>query len=116
MATDTKNYPDIIKGINAGIAGLKKQIPDTLSGFGGLSKAAHAEGALDHKTKELLALAISVAIRCDGCIGFHTKKLRELGATDAEVAETLGVAVSMGGGPALMYAGDAWTSWQQFGG
>ncbi|MDP3615359.1 MAG: carboxymuconolactone decarboxylase family protein, partial [Rubrivivax sp.] len=59
------------------------------------------------KTKELIALALSVAVRCDPCIGFHTQALVKLGASRQEVDETLGVAIYMGGGPSLMYAASA---------
>ena len=113
MSASHKNYPELLKGINAGIVGLRGEIPDSLKAFGGLAKSATDDGALDKKTKELMALAIGVALRCDGCIGFHAKALVELGATDAEIAETLGMTVYLGGGPALMYAADAWTAWQQ---
>ena len=114
MASDHKDYPALIKGINAGIGGLQGRMADTMKGFGAMAKAAGADGAVDAKTKELIALAIGVATKCDGCIGFHTKKLADLGATDEEVAETLAMCVYMGGGPSLMYAADAWTAWEQF--
>ena len=79
-----------------------------------LAQAATRDGALDKKTKELIALAIGVAARCDGCIGFHTEALVKLGATRQEVEETLGMAVYMGGGPSLMYAADAISAYEQF--
>lgn len=56
------------------------------------------------KTKELIALAISVAVRCDACITFHAKAAVKAGATDAEIAESMGIAVYMGAGPSVMYA------------
>src|SRR5271169_4665797 len=70
--------------------------------------------ALERKTKELIALAIGIATRCDGCIGFHTEALVRLSATRQEVEETLGMAVYMGGGPSLMYAADAISAYEQF--
>ncbi|MCY1465940.1 alkylhydroperoxidase AhpD family core domain protein [compost metagenome] len=73
-----------------------------------------AGGALDPKTKELIALAVGVAARCDGCIGFHTKALARLGATTGEVHEALGVAIYMGGGPTAMYAANAVAAFQEF--
>jgi len=78
-----------------------------MKGFGEMGKAAMADGALDAKAKELIALAIGVASHCAGCIGFHAKALARLGASEAEVHEALGVAVYMGGGPLAMYASDA---------
>ena len=79
-----------------------------------MAQAATRDGVLDKKTKELIALAIGVSTRCDGCIGFHAKALVELGASKAEVEETLGMAIYMGGGPSLMYAADAMLAYEQF--
>ena len=85
-----------------------------MQGFSAMAKGATADGVLDKKTKELIALAIGVSTRCDGCIGFHTKALVELGATQQEVEETLAMAIYMGGGPSLMYAADAMQAFEQF--
>ncbi|NQY44054.1 MAG: carboxymuconolactone decarboxylase family protein [Legionellales bacterium] len=86
---------------------LHSEIPEIMNSFTSLSQAAKKEGALDKKTKELIALSLGVAARCDGCIGFHTQALYELGATKKEIVEALGMAIYMGGGPSLMYAADA---------
>jgi AhpD family alkylhydroperoxidase len=110
----TKEYSAITADITAYVKQLKAVIPDTLTGFYAMSGAATRDGALDKKTKEFIALAIGVSTRCDGCIGFHTKALRDLGATREEVAEVLGMAIYMGGGPSLMYAADAMRSFDQF--
>ena len=112
----TKNYQDITQDISAYTGELRKAVPDTMNGFYAMAKAATAPGVLDEKTKELIALAIGVSTRCDGCIGFHAKALVRLQATRAEVAETLGMAVYMGGGPSLMYAADALRAYDQFSG
>ena len=112
----TQNYPDLTKGIATQIGALRKGIPDTMKGFGDMAKHAEAEGALDGKTKELISMGIAIALRCDGCIGFHTKALLRLGATRQEFQEMLGVAIYMGGGPSLMYAAQAMDAWDQFGG
>lgn len=112
----SKNYLDITKQISSGIRHLRKDIPDVMAGFSAMAQAAGKDGALDKKTKELVALGIAISTRCDGCIGFHTEALVKLGCTRAEFEETLGMAVYMGGGPSLMYAGDAMTAWEQFGG
>ena len=108
------NYPELTKRISADLRTLRKGIPDTMQAFSALAQAATRDGALDKKTKELIALAIGVAARCDGCIGFHTEALVRLGATHQEVEETLGMAVYMGGGPSLMYAADAISAYEQF--
>lgn len=82
--------------------------------FSALARAATAEGALDVKTKELIALAIGIATRCDGCIAFHAKAAAKHGATREEILETLGMSVYMGGGPSFMYAGQALEAFEQF--
>ena len=79
-----------------------------------MARAAMAAGALDEKTKELIAMAIGVAARCDGCLGFHAKALVRLGATPEEFQEMLGIAVYMGGGPSLMYAAHALEAFEEF--
>ncbi|MCM2343083.1 MAG: carboxymuconolactone decarboxylase family protein [Alphaproteobacteria bacterium] len=112
----TKDYQQITQDISAYTAELRKAVPDTMNGFYALAKAATAPGVLDEKTKELIALAIGVSTRCDGCIGFHAKALVKLQATREELAEILGMAVYMGGGPSLMYAADALRAYDQFSG
>jgi AhpD family alkylhydroperoxidase len=109
-----KNYSEICRQISGNLRKLRKDIPDTMQAFSALAQAATRDGALDRKTKELIALAIGVATRCDGCIGFHTEALVKLGATRQEFEEILGMAVYMGGGPSLMYAADAIGAYEQF--
>lgn len=110
----TKNYQEITQDISAYTGALRKAVPETMDGFYAMAKAATKSGAVDEKTKELIALAIGVSTRCDGCIGFHAKALVRLGATREEIAETLGMCVYMGGGPSLMYAADALRAFDQF--
>ena len=109
-----KDYSEFTKRISGDLRKLRKDIPDTMQAFSALAQAATRDGALDRKTKELIALALGVAARCDGCIGFHTETLVKLGATRQEVEETLGMAIYMGGGPSLMYAADAISAFEQF--
>ena len=109
-----KNYIDITKRISGDLQKLRQDIPETMRAFSALAQAAGRDGALDKKTKELIALAIGIATRCDGCIGFHMEALVRLGATRQEVEETLGMAVYMGGGPSLMYAADAISAFEEF--
>ncbi len=111
----TKDYKGVITDISAYSAELRKLIPDTMAGFGAMAKAATQTQAVDEKTKEMIALALGVAARCDGCLGYHAKALVRLGATRQEVAEVLGMAIYMGGGPSLMYAADALRAYDQFG-
>lgn len=109
-----KDYGQITRDISANLKTLRKDQPAVMQGFSALAQGATAAGALDKKTKELIALAIGVATRCDGCIGFHSEALVKLDASRAEVEEALGMAVYMGGGPALMYAADALGAFEQF--
>lgn len=109
-----KDFLDITRRISGDLKKLRKDIPDVMQGFSAMAQAATRDGALDKKTKELIALALGVAARCDGCIGFHCETLVKLGATRQEVEETLGMAVYMGGGPSLMYAADAIAAFEQF--
>lgn len=103
----TKLYKEITGDISASLAKLRKEIPDVMTAFSSLAQSASKEGALDKKTKELIALALGIAGHCDGCIGFHVQALVKLGVKREEFVEMLGMAVYMGGGPSLMYAADA---------
>jgi AhpD family alkylhydroperoxidase len=85
-----------------------------MAGFGAMAKSATQTKAIDEKTKEMIALALGVAARCDGCLAYHAKALVKLEATREEVAEVLGMAIYMGGGPSLMYAADALRAYDQF--
>ncbi|MGO9135367.1 MAG: carboxymuconolactone decarboxylase family protein [Methylovirgula sp.] len=110
----SKDFKSITSDISTSTAELRKLIPETMAGFGAMSKAATQTKALEEKTKELIALALGVAAHCDGCIGFHTRSLARLGATREEIGETLGMAIYMGGGPSLMYAAEALRAFDQF--
>lgn len=113
---DTPAYPALTASISASLARLRADVPDTLRGFSALAQAATRPGALDKKTKELIAMALSVGARCDPCIGFHAEALVKLGTTRAELEDMLGMCVYMGGGPSLMYAAKALQAFEEFGG
>jgi len=85
-----------------------------MKAFAGIAQAATVSKALDAKTKELIALGIAVAVRCDDCIAFHVKAAVEKGATRDEVSETLSMAIYMGAGPSVMYASHALEAFTQF--
>jgi AhpD family alkylhydroperoxidase len=88
----------------AGVGGLAKLNPDTIKGYTTLSRAGQKAGRLDEKTRELIALAVAITLRCDGCITVHSAAARERGASKEEIAEVLGVAVSVNAGAAVVYS------------
>jgi len=91
----------------SGLRNLNGAIPDTTRAFGALGKTVKEGGTLDFKTKELVALGISVCIRCEPCITLHTEALIKAGVRREEIADVLGMSIQMGGGPAMMYAAKA---------
>ncbi|WP_334128867.1 carboxymuconolactone decarboxylase family protein [Sneathiella sp.] len=99
---DWVEYHDELMGR---IGEVGKLSPDTLKGYQTLSGAGAKTGRLDAKTRELIALAVAVTTRCDGCIAVHSKAALKQGATREEISEALGVAVALNAGAALVYSG-----------
>ena len=93
---------------------LRTAIPDVYAGFAAMHKAALTPGALDARTKELIALGIAVAQQCDGCIASHARGAAMKGATPEEAAETIGVAILMIGGPGTVYGPRAYDAFLEF--
>lgn len=114
MSDPTDNFRELTKSVSAGLATLRTSTPEVMKSFHDLGHAATTDGVLDRKTKELIALALSVGSRCDPCIGFHMQTLVKLGVTRQEIDETLGVTTYMGGGPSLMYAASAIAAFDEF--
>lgn len=110
----TGKAADRIAGVDAYVGQLLQMVPDAVKAYGSLSKTAQVPGALDHRTKELIALAISVATRCDGCIAYHARNSVRAGATRQEIAEMLAVTLQMGGGPSMVHAADALRAYDEF--
>ena len=81
--------------------------PELLHAHDQLAAATPKEPQLDAKTRELIALAVAVTTRCDGCIAFHTEAARKAGATKEEMTEALGVAIALNAGAALVYSARA---------
>ena len=104
MATD---WVTLAKEVNSNGMELYKKSTGTMSAFSKLAAAATADGVLDKKTKELMAVAIAIVGGCEGCIAYHAQAAIKAGATEAEFLETIGVAIEMGGGPATVYGGQA---------
>lgn len=95
-------------------AALRREIPDVYEGFKALRDASFADGALDEKTKQIIALAVSTAVHCDGCMASHARGAARAGASDQEVAEGLGVCIQMMGGPGTVYAPRAFAAFREF--
>lgn len=109
-----KDWPEMAAQLSGAIKQVRLGSPEVTKAFSAMAKAATEAGALDTKTKELIALAISVAIRCDGCVAFHSEAAMRQGATREELMETMGMALYMGAGPSLMYAAQAVEAYDQF--
>ena len=108
------DWPEMTKDLSPRLRDLRQTMPEVMKAFAAVSQAALAPNALDTKTKELIALAIAVALRCDDCIAFHVKAALQHGASRAEVTEALGMAIYMGAGPSVMYASHALDAFEQF--
>jgi AhpD family alkylhydroperoxidase len=109
-----KDYPKYYSELQRLIGKLGEELPGPMGGFARLHKEAVAEGALSPKVKELIALGIGISVRCDGCISYHVHDALRAGATREELAETIGVAVLMGGGPSVVYGSEALEAVEQF--
>lgn len=110
-----KNYPEIGKNFMAGSKELAKAEPETMKAFKALMMATAAkDGALSHKTKEMIALALGIAARCDGCIAHHLHECIKAGITREELVEVIGVCQLMGGGPSTVFGADALMAYDQF--
>ena len=110
----SKSFKTITQDINQSLKQFRKEAVAPMEGFDAMAKAAMAEGVLSTLQKELIATAIAVSTRCDGCIGFHVRSLVRLNATREQINEMLAVAVYMGGGPSLMYAAEVLSAFEEF--
>jgi AhpD family alkylhydroperoxidase len=107
-------YRELTASVSKHLGTLRTDTPEVMKAFGDLARAATRDGALDKKTKELIALALGVAAHCDACIGFHVQALVKLGTTKAELEEALGMTIYMGGGPSAMYSANALAAFEEF--
>ncbi|GAB4071979.1 carboxymuconolactone decarboxylase family protein [Ancylobacter sonchi] len=98
------DWNDYRQQVLAGVGDMGKLSPDTVRGYVQLGGAGGKTGHLDAKTRELIALACAVTLRCDGCITVHSEQAHKLGATREEIAEALGVAIALNAGAALVYS------------
>ncbi len=109
-------YQNLLRELAASNRSLREHIPDVFHGYAAMSGAAMADGAFPRKVKELMALAMGITSRCDGCIASHARGAATSGATPQEVAETLGIAIMMNGGPGTVYVARAWDAYLEFAG
>jgi AhpD family alkylhydroperoxidase len=108
------SHHDVLTELNPQHRALRQMIPDVYRGFAEMSKAALTDGALDRKSKELIALAIGVVAGCDGCIASHAQGAARAGASKQEAAEAIGVTFLMHGGPATIYGARAYDAFCEF--
>lgn len=101
------NYELVSSEVRNEAVALYKAVPDVMRSFQGLMSAVGKEGVLSVKTKELMALAIAISSKCEGCLVFHVQNAIKHGASREEVAETIAVSIEMGGGPSTVYGGKA---------
>ena len=114
MTDHSSHGKAVLQGMAPLSRNLRRAIPDVYKGFGELSKAAFADGELDRKYKELIALAIGVVEGCDGCIASHGQAAARAGATRQEAAEAIGVTFLMHGGPATVHGARAYDAFCEF--
>ena len=99
-----ENWKQTRQDINTRAVELNALIPETMKGVGILGAAGSKTNHLDAKTRELIALAVAVTTRCDGCIAFHAAEAKKLGVTTEELAEALGMAINLNAGAAVVYS------------
>ena len=105
---------DLLKELATENRELRELIPDSFAGFAQMHKTLGHDGALPALTKELIALGMSIGTQCDGCIASHARGAARKGATSEQVAEVIGVAMLMAGGPATVYGPRAWKAFKEF--
>jgi AhpD family alkylhydroperoxidase len=108
------NYVEIHQTLKERLAQLGNELPGPMTGFARLHKKTIEEGELSSKVKEMMALAISIVVGCDGCIAYHVHDAVAVGATRGELMETIGVGILMGGGPGSIYGAHALDAVEQF--
>jgi AhpD family alkylhydroperoxidase len=112
--TDHDHHAGVLDDLKSQHRALRQMIPEVYQGFGDLSRAAMGAGAIDAKTKELIAMVIGVTEGCDGCIASHARGAVRAGATKQEAAEVIAVSIMMHGGPATIYGARAYTAFCEF--
>lgn len=110
----TTDYIELRQHLDDRLTQFGRELPGLMTGFARLHKKAVEDGALSAKVKEMMALAVSIAVGCEGCIAYHAHDAIKAGATRPELLETIGVGLMMGGGPGMIYAAHALDAVEQF--
>ncbi len=108
------DYPEVLSDLAQPVKELREVIPEVWSAYATMHREVIKDGALEARHKELIALAVSIVKRCDGCIAAHARGAARRGASPAEVAEMIGVTLLLDGGPATVYGPRAWEAYHQF--
>lgn len=108
------NWVELVANVKKAAEPFAEANPQMLSAYRALNAAQGATGTLDAKTRELIALAVAVTTRCEGCIGSHAMAAVKAGATEAEVSEALGTAIAMNAGAAYVYSLRVMEAFNQF--
>jgi len=98
------NWSEYVPAVKKAFGRLGQRHSKMLEAYQSLGSAASQDQALDAKTRELIAVAVAISLRCDGCIGTHTEAARKAGATEAELAQALATAIQVNAGAAYVYS------------
>ncbi len=109
-----EDYPSIYRNLKRWAGKLTRELRGPMSAFAQLNATTTAPGALDAKTKQLIALAIAISSRCEGCIAYHIQDAVRAGASREDIMETVGISILMGGGPAVIFASEVLKAMDQF--
>jgi len=101
------NYMELRAHLDERLVRLGHELPGPMTGFARLHRKGMEDGSLSSKVKQMMALAISIVVGCEGCIAYHVQDAIQSGATRGELLETVGVGLVMGGGPGSIYAAHA---------
>lgn len=108
------NWKELLTNTRKAASALSNQNPKAIEAFQALNAAQGSNGALDAKTRELIALAVAVTTRCDSCIASHASAARKAGVTEAELSDALGTAIALNAGAAYIYSVRAMDALAQF--
>ena len=107
------SYKEKMDSMRGELRVMSKAIPEAMRGFGAMEKAIGEAGVLDKRQKEWVALGMAIISRCEPCINFHVGALMKAGGSREELADICAMAIQMGGGPGMMYAGHAMACWNE---